>query len=97
MAAHQGLMSDCALQCDSQAKYKAIWQTVIMLQSCYIYGQLSVIPASIWTSSCFAESGRETNFMTVKPLVYIKVTEGYSGLIHAVMAEDDVVFGCVGH
>lgn len=35
--------------------------------------------------------------MTVKPLVYIKVTEGYSGLIHAVMAEDDVVFGCVGH
>ena len=31
MAAHQGLMSDCALQCDSQAKYKAIWQTVIML------------------------------------------------------------------
>ena len=97
MAAHQGLMSDCALQCDSQAKYKAIWQTVIMLQPCYIYGQLSVIPASNWTSSCVAESGCEAPFMTVKPLVYIKVTEAYSGLIHAFTAEGDVVFECVGH
>ncbi len=37
MAAHQGLMSDCALQCDIQADSKAIWQTVCMLQLCYIH------------------------------------------------------------
>ncbi len=42
MAAHQRLMSDCALQCDSQAKYKAIWQTVVMLQLCYIYVNIPV-------------------------------------------------------
>ena len=43
MAAHQGLLSGCALQCDSQAEYKAIWQTVscynhaIYMDSCQLY------------------------------------------------------------
>lgn len=37
MAAHQRLMSDYAVQFDSQATYKATWQTVTMLHLCYIY------------------------------------------------------------
>ena len=34
--------------------------------------------------------------MTVKPLMYIKVTEASSGLIHALTADGDVVLDVLG-